>query len=120
MKNQLNLILIAIVGLVVVIGCNNSNSNTPTAKPASFANYTTTPSPIASLTPTQKAKIKKRKTLKTPSNTEASSDDFGYIAPKTGSTAPKSDSGYYLGPRGGCYAYTSGGRKRYVDRSLCH
>lgn len=29
-------------------------------------------------------------------------------------------SGYYLGPRGGCYTYTASGNKRYVDRSLCH
>ena len=28
--------------------------------------------------------------------------------------------GYYRGPRGGCYTYTSGGNKRYVDRSLCN
>jgi hypothetical protein len=27
--------------------------------------------------------------------------------------------GYHLGPRGGCYTYTSSGRKRYVDRSNC-
>ncbi|HEY0023226.1 MAG TPA: DUF4236 domain-containing protein [Longimicrobium sp.] len=28
--------------------------------------------------------------------------------------------GYYTGPRGGCYTYSSSGRKRYVDRSLCN
>jgi hypothetical protein len=28
--------------------------------------------------------------------------------------------GYYTGPRGGCYTYRASGRKRYVDRSLCH
>ena len=27
---------------------------------------------------------------------------------------------YHLGPRGGCYTYSSSGRKRYVDRSLCN
>lgn len=26
---------------------------------------------------------------------------------------------YYTGPRGGCYYLTSGGNKRYVDRSMC-
>lgn len=26
---------------------------------------------------------------------------------------------YIRGPRGGCYTYSSSGRKRYVDRSLC-
>lgn len=30
------------------------------------------------------------------------------------------DRGYYTGPRGGCYTYTSSGRKRYVDRSYCN
>lgn len=28
-------------------------------------------------------------------------------------------SGYYTGPRGGCYTYSASGRKRYVDRSYC-
>lgn len=27
---------------------------------------------------------------------------------------------YYRGPRGGCYYYSSSGRKVYVDRSLCN
>jgi hypothetical protein len=26
---------------------------------------------------------------------------------------------YITGPRGGCYTVTSGGKKRYVDRSMC-
>ena len=30
-----------------------------------------------------------------------------------------SSSGYYTGPRGGCYTYSSSGRKRYVDHSYC-
>lgn len=29
-------------------------------------------------------------------------------------------SGYYRGPRGGCYTYSGSGRKRYVDGSLCN
>lgn len=37
--------------------------------------------------------------------------------PERRSTA--ADDGYHLGPRGGCYTYTSGGNKRYVDRSYC-
>jgi hypothetical protein len=28
--------------------------------------------------------------------------------------------GYYTGPRGGCYYYSSSGRKQYVDRSYCN
>jgi hypothetical protein len=36
-------------------------------------------------------------------------------------TVASTDSGkYHLGPRGGCYIITSGGKKRYVDRSLCN
>lgn len=40
------------------------------------------------------------------------------IVPSTSSYS--SGSGYYRGPRGGCYTYSSSGRKRYVDRSLCN
>lgn len=36
-----------------------------------------------------------------------------------GGRSSAADRGYYLGPRGGCYTYTSSGRKRYVDRSYC-
>jgi uncharacterized protein YraI len=49
-----------------------------------------------------------------------------YVAPEavpvaSGTTRPSAASrGYYRGPRGGCYTYTSSGRKRYVDRSLCN
>jgi hypothetical protein len=27
--------------------------------------------------------------------------------------------GYYQGSRGSCYVFTSGGNKRYVERSIC-
>lgn len=39
----------------------------------------------------------------------------------TPSYAPRlsGGNGYYTGPRGGCYTYSAGGRKRYVDRSYC-
>jgi hypothetical protein len=30
------------------------------------------------------------------------------------------NSQYIRGPRGGCYTFSSSGRKRYVDRSLCN
>lgn len=33
--------------------------------------------------------------------------------------ATSSDSGYYIGKRGGCYTYSSSGNKRYVDHSFC-
>ncbi len=29
------------------------------------------------------------------------------------------DSAYHVGKRGGCYTYTAGGNKRYVDHSFC-
>lgn len=38
----------------------------------------------------------------------------------TPSTYKPSNSNYIRGPRGGCYTYSSSGRKRYVDRSLCN
>jgi hypothetical protein len=57
-----------------------------------------------------------------------------YPAPEQTPATPKSRSassgstrrssaesrGYYTGPRGGCYTYSSSGRKRYVDRSNCN
>jgi uncharacterized protein YraI len=33
--------------------------------------------------------------------------------------APRAQSGYFVGPRGGCYTYSASGRKRYVDHSYC-
>jgi hypothetical protein len=39
-------------------------------------------------------------------------------SPRT-SRSTGSGSGYYLGPRGGCYTYSASGRKRYVDHSYC-
>jgi hypothetical protein len=38
----------------------------------------------------------------------------------TSRASSASSSGYYTGPRGGCYTYSSSGRKRYVDRSYCN
>lgn len=115
MKNKLNLFLIGIVAFVAVIGCANSNSNISTAKPVSFsatpnsANYT-------QITNTQPTPTRRRKKDKTKTKPTASPDDLSeFITPK-----PKDDGMYHLGPRGGCYTYTSGGNKRYVDRSLCH
>jgi hypothetical protein len=40
------------------------------------------------------------------------------IIPKRSSTS--SSSGYILGPRGGCYYYSSSGSKVYVDHSYCY
>ncbi len=38
----------------------------------------------------------------------------------TGSRKPASGRVYHTGPRGGCYYYTAGGSKVYVDRSYCN
>jgi len=32
---------------------------------------------------------------------------------------PSGKTGYHTGPRGGCYTLAAGGKKRYVDHSLC-
>lgn len=39
------------------------------------------------------------------------------VAPSSSSTSK--NSGYIRGPRGGCYTFSSSGRKRYVARSMC-
>jgi len=41
------------------------------------------------------------------------------LAAITPTPKPAPSSLYHLGPRGGCYTLTSGGNKRYVDRSMC-
>ncbi|MGB4498907.1 MAG: hypothetical protein WBI40_09415 [Methylococcaceae bacterium] len=61
------------------------------------------------------------------SNTTSESTSSSYSSPSsrhsTTTTSPSSyshsNSGYFTGPRGGCYTYTSGGRKRYVAHSFC-
>jgi len=35
------------------------------------------------------------------------------------SSSASRSSGYIRGPRGGCYTFSSSGRKHYVDRSMC-
>lgn len=45
--------------------------------------------------------------------TEASSAESGRRGSSSGSRV------YHTGPRGGCYYYSSSGRKQYVDRSYC-
>lgn len=61
--------------------------------------------------------------------TKPETDLPSYVAPKykqpsitrpKRSYTPKSEQYYIRGPRGGCYYYTSSGRKEYVDRSLCN
>ncbi|HEX6370282.1 MAG TPA: hypothetical protein VF006_15285 [Longimicrobium sp.] len=55
------------------------------------------------------------------------SDDVRSYAPQTPggdaaarrATSSGASRGYHVGPRGGCYTYSSSGRKRYVDRSYC-
>lgn len=42
------------------------------------------------------------------------------IQPDDSGSRSSSGRGYIRGPRGGCYYYSSSGRKVYVDRSLCN
>lgn len=47
----------------------------------------------------------------------------GTITVRTSRSTPRprvKQTQYYTGPRGGCFYYTSGGNKAYVDRSLCN
>lgn len=45
------------------------------------------------------------------------SEQLQNVAPSS-SSASRSSS-YIRGPRGGCYTFSSSGRKRYVERSMC-
>ena len=53
------------------------------------------------------------------------SDDVRRAPPAQGDAdapramSPGASRQYHRGPRGGCYTYSSSGRKRYVDRSYC-
>jgi hypothetical protein len=87
----------------------------PTPPPAikvtpPFSDYSPSPSPSQqtySLSGATYQPAVSRTTYKAPS-----------VVPSTQSYS--TSSGYYRGPRGGCYTYSSSGRKRYVDRSLCN
>ncbi len=46
-------------------------------------------------------------------------DSKGKIVSYSKKQAYNDETKYYRGPRGGCFYYTSGGRKQYVDRSYC-
>jgi hypothetical protein len=109
------LILVGVVlsGIMSICrGGGNDNLETPvtlTATPSVSSNYNAL-SPIETATPI-KGKKKNEKVLKTSPSAE---DSPVYTMPS------RTDNRYHLGPRGGCYTYSSSGRKRYVDRSLCH
>lgn len=99
-----------------------SNVSQPTPKPESFSstpynwNHYNLPNTNAAL-PVKSKKTKKD--IKKPEKSET--QDLSLEVEKPLKIQPRSDDGYYhLGPRGGCYVWTSGGNKRYVDRSLCH
>ncbi len=47
-------------------------------------------------------------------------DSKGKIVSYTKKQAYNNGIKYYRGPRGGCFYYTSSGRKQYVDRSYCN
>ncbi|MGC4231472.1 MAG: DUF3157 family protein [Niabella sp.] len=50
----------------------------------------------------------------------SSSKKSSTVAKKTTTRKANAGRAYYRGPRGGCYYYTSGGSKVYVDRSYCN
>lgn len=83
---------------------------TPTPSPDSFTSKAIASTPK----PTPNAIVNKVETKKQIKENQIAD------APPPIFTKPKTDNYYHLGPRGGCYVYTSGGKKRYVDRSLCH
>jgi len=64
------------------------------------------------------------KSVKSPGNTYSaglsSSKKSGTVTKKTTTRKASAGRAYYRGPRGGCYYYTSGGSKVYVDRSYCN
>ncbi|MDQ3747917.1 MAG: DUF4236 domain-containing protein [Acidobacteriota bacterium] len=94
------------------------NKNTQvTASPTATVNTISTFENIVPSKPVKTESIKPNQLKTMPMKTAPllkESKAESYITPS------KADSGYYTGPRGGCYTYTSGGKKRYVDRSLCH
>lgn len=48
------------------------------------------------------------------------SSGSGNRTKSAGTRKPASGRIYHTGPRGGCYYYTAGGNKVYVDRSYCN
>lgn len=121
-----------------------ANANTNTYAPSAFvstdstnkavnANAAVSPSPVA-----RKKKVPKKPPViaNTPepiadgedaaidsdADSVSGTDAPVYSAPAERSVAaPRGgNSGYYTGPRGGCYTYSASGKKRYVDHSYCN
>lgn len=119
---------IGLVALIVVIFlpcfcCNylrdkgaqdrlNQPSSTPNQFMSNFTNVTPMPSPtVNKSTKNVKNKLKSKSSI-----LGESANNSTYIMPKSSSGG----NGYFTGPRGGCYTYSAGGRKRYVDHSYCN
>ncbi len=58
-----------------------------------------------------------RKKRKKQDAVNANDNSLGTNAPASVSSG--FESGYHVGPRGGCYTYSASGKKRYVDHSYC-
>ena len=106
----------------------SSSVSSPTP-PSKSPSPSVSPNPIASPSPTTivpKVETAKSKETKTQNQNSVIPPTVEASETKTKSTAPKSKprlssaGGYIRGPRGGCYYYSSGGSKVYVDRSLCN
>lgn len=89
--------------------------NQPVATPNKFISNITNaaPSSVNINKSTKKVENKpksNRSVLNEPTNNPI------HITPKSSSRS----SGYFIGPRDGCYTYSANGRKRYVDRNFCN
>lgn len=127
--NYKTLVIEAAVLLICLVVVNNNfeqaqlQEYTPTYSNSSI----TAPSPSPTPTPTPKQKPKQ-------SNRRSQLDKGQPLLPTEQAPSPDipsdalapaprqsgANSGYIRGPRGGCYYYSSSGRKVYVDRSLCN
>jgi hypothetical protein len=65
----------------------------------------------------QVLELESQKTQQQAQPQEQPSQQPQYVAPSRSSTS--GGNGYTRGPRGGCYTFSSSGKKRYVDRRMC-
>lgn len=79
-----------------------------------------TPTPMPTPVPTIEPVARSLKATPRPKPTVTYNQRPVYPAPVPAPPSRNYDNGYIRGPRGGCYYYTSSGRKQYVDRSLCN
>lgn len=65
-------------------------------------------------------RVEKQKTKETETDTSSTTHSGNsQNSQKASSSLYSHSNGYFVGKRGGCYTYTSGGNKRYVAHSFC-